>query len=419
MVIYTHIAYGSGQKKPAPKAATTQPAAARKVLSGAEIFAKYSSHVFTIIAGDKQGTAFLSDLDNVVTCAHTIDAEADAKIRTAKGKTIPLTWLQGLDEVADVAVFRLTIDEQIDADLLTKNLPVAWGMDDLPKVGDPVYVIGCPLGLEQTFTQGVVSGYRTVKEITYMQLSAPISKGSSGSPVIDKYGTVVAMVTGSIEEGQQLNFAVTAGHLRQFGIPYYKVLRGKKATSGSSDSDAKVTAAPSGDSADDLLLRQLKAKRRPALASCRDLNIVVEELPSEASGKFTKKDVASWIEEDLAQYAPGLTIVSSELQGRRFLSSRTKTGHEYLNALDDLCRHLYMGIGYIVLESLGVTVYTVQLRFRRHTLSSVTTEIADVWQTTQYGFFGSAHSASHRLREAVQTAVKEFAQEWAKANKLD
>lgn len=69
-------------------------------------------------------------------------------------------------------------------------------------------VIGNPEGLEQTLSNGLISGIRDVEGGRLFQISAPVSEGSSGSPVFDEQGEVIGVVVSSLERGQNLNFAV-------------------------------------------------------------------------------------------------------------------------------------------------------------------------------------------------------------------
>lgn len=77
------------------------------------------------------------------------------------------------------------------------------------EVGDNVYVVGNPRGLEGTFSQGLVSGVRNVKGNRYLQITAAISEGSSGGPILNESGQVVGIAVASVREGQNLNFAVS------------------------------------------------------------------------------------------------------------------------------------------------------------------------------------------------------------------
>jgi len=73
--------------------------------------------------------------------------------------------------------------------------------------------MGNPKGLEGTFSVGNVRAIREIKGQQMVQITAPISPGSSGGPVVDAYGRAVGISTAQLEQGQNLNFAVPASHL--------------------------------------------------------------------------------------------------------------------------------------------------------------------------------------------------------------
>lgn len=78
-------------------------------------------------------------------------------------------------------------------------------------LGDEIYVGGSPNGLENTFTKGIISGIRN--DQGFIQIDAAISPGSSGGPVVNSAGDVVAIATASLSSGQNLNFAVAGSYL--------------------------------------------------------------------------------------------------------------------------------------------------------------------------------------------------------------
>jgi hypothetical protein len=80
-------------------------------------------------------------------------------------------------------------------------------------VGDEVYVVGNPQGLEGTFSQGIVSSVRQVGPDSLLQITAPISPGSSGGPVLSAQGKVIGVAVATFRGGQNLNFAVPASYL--------------------------------------------------------------------------------------------------------------------------------------------------------------------------------------------------------------
>jgi S1-C subfamily serine protease len=154
------------------------------------------------------GSGFVVASGQVVTNAHVIAGASRLLVRPiGVSQTHAVSSLLQVDEGADLALL------QVD-DLASPVLPLASG--DAPSVGDTVYAVGSPLGLDGTFSQGIVSGYRTVGDLSLMQLTAPISPGSSGGPVLDATGRVIGVAIGTFAEGQNLNFAVPITSLSAF-----------------------------------------------------------------------------------------------------------------------------------------------------------------------------------------------------------
>jgi tetratricopeptide (TPR) repeat protein len=89
------------------------------------------------------------------------------------------------------------------------NAPaVVTGTTNHLKVGARVYAIGAPKGLELTLSEGIISSLRPVEGGQYLQITAPISPGSSGGGLFDEEGRLIGLPTFYLSEGQQLNFAV-------------------------------------------------------------------------------------------------------------------------------------------------------------------------------------------------------------------
>jgi len=82
------------------------------------------------------------------------------------------------------------------------------------QVGEPVFAVGNPRGLEGTFSQGIVSSIRGTGSERLLQITAPISPGSSGGPVLNDKGEVVGVSVATFRGGQNLNFAIPAAYLR-------------------------------------------------------------------------------------------------------------------------------------------------------------------------------------------------------------
>jgi tetratricopeptide (TPR) repeat protein len=86
--------------------------------------------------------------------------------------------------------------------------PVTFGTANKLKVGQRVYAIGAPKGLELTLSEGLISSLRPYEGAQYIQTSAAISPGSSGGGLFDDQGRLVGITTFQIIEGQNLNFAL-------------------------------------------------------------------------------------------------------------------------------------------------------------------------------------------------------------------
>jgi hypothetical protein len=109
----------------------------------------------------------------------------------------------GIDKVRDLAL--LNVEATAPTLRLADSGPA--------EVGDNVYAVGNPEGLEGTFSQGLISGIRHLGSDSILQITAPISPGSSGGPVLNSNGQVVGIAVSTWTEGQNLNFAVPVAYL--------------------------------------------------------------------------------------------------------------------------------------------------------------------------------------------------------------
>ena len=152
------------------------------------------------------GSGFFVKEDVVATNLHVIEGAASgyAKIVGKKPKY-------------DIAGF-VAIDQQRDLVLLkvqgVKAPTLVLADSNDVAVGDEVYAIGNPQGLEGTFSKGIVSSVRKVKKDSLLQITAPISPGSSGGPVLNTKGRVVGVSVATFKSGQNLNFAIPVSYLR-------------------------------------------------------------------------------------------------------------------------------------------------------------------------------------------------------------
>lgn len=116
----------------------------------------------------------------------------------------------GEDENADIAILRVQSTHRPPR--APRALPLQ--SPTLPEIGTRVYALGSPIGLSNTFSEGIISGVReTGEHDRWIQITTPIGPGSSGGPVLTAQGTVLGVATSSIVAGQNLNFAVPSSEV--------------------------------------------------------------------------------------------------------------------------------------------------------------------------------------------------------------
>jgi hypothetical protein len=151
------------------------------------------------------GSGFLVRASDVATNLHVVKGASIVLVRFV-GENVDheVKGVVAVDFENDLVILRL--------DDPGKGWPLTLGNSNDTRIGDDVYVAGSPIGLEGTFSRGIVSGRRGNE---YIQVTAPISEGSSGGPVVNNQGDVIGVATAQMSEGQNLNFAVPANHLVQ------------------------------------------------------------------------------------------------------------------------------------------------------------------------------------------------------------
>jgi len=149
-----------------------------------------------------QGTGFFVDKKGgLITNYHVLHEADRSEIKTLDGQGYSIKGIIAEDEEGDL--IRVSVDIPEDK---VWPLPISPG---LPEVGEKIIVIGTPLGLNETVSDGIVSAIREIAGFgKIMQMTAPISPGSSGSPVLNMKGEVVGVATFLLLAGQNLNFAV-------------------------------------------------------------------------------------------------------------------------------------------------------------------------------------------------------------------
>lgn len=186
--------------------------------------------VITIITYDAKGKIkgqgsgfFISPAGEFLTNYHVLAGAARAEARTREGRCYPVSKVKAQDRAGDLVVAAIDTGLRNFASLEISGL--------LPQVGERVVVVGSPFGLEETLSDGIVSAVRRIPDIgTILQITAPISPGSSGSPVVNMKGKVIGIATFIFKRGQNLNFAVPGSRAlalqhRAARAPEYQGLR--------------------------------------------------------------------------------------------------------------------------------------------------------------------------------------------------
>ena len=148
----------------------------------------------------KLGTGFF--IDSTGTCVsnyHVIDGASEIKVTTIDSLVYKVKEIVKSSDFYDLVIFKLIIEKKTNFLTVNKKLPVK---------GENIITIGNPQGLDWSVSDGIISSIRTLRFGNILQITAPISEGNSGSPVLNRNGEVIGIATFMIKEGQNLNFAL-------------------------------------------------------------------------------------------------------------------------------------------------------------------------------------------------------------------
>ena len=174
-----------------------------------DIIAETKQATFTVYTYDEYGSPsgsgsgfFIDENGTAITNFHVLDGSTKAVIKTEDGVEYEIDQVVASDEKWDIAKFTIKNKTRKDFQYLTFT-------DKVVEQGDKVYNISAPLGLEHTVSEGIVSSLRSDSHGKVIQITAPISPGSSGSAILDEQGKVMAVATFQKRGGQNLNFGVS------------------------------------------------------------------------------------------------------------------------------------------------------------------------------------------------------------------
>jgi serine protease Do len=183
------------------------------VLSAAEVFRRVADAVVEVEVPDASGAGvLLSRAGLIATSQHLVETWSTARVRfrdrsTSRARVMrsyrdtDLAFLQ-LDPSAATAASARVLTPLISDGILPAHTPV---------VGETVYAIGHPLGLDYTLTRGIVSAVdRRIDGHRYLQIDAAINPGNSGGPLYDEQARLIGLIACTRAEAEGLNFAVPA-----------------------------------------------------------------------------------------------------------------------------------------------------------------------------------------------------------------
>ena len=178
-------------------------------LSPSELFKLVSPSVYVVEALDESGavaslgSAVAIGPDRVVTNKHVVIE--GQKLKVIQGDKTWTAHVLQLSPRADLCLL------EVDG-LSTTILPAIRDLSNI-EIGERVYAIGAPQGLELTLSDGLLSGIREGESGPVIQTSAPISPGSSGGGLFDSTGRLIGITTFTLRDSQGLNFAIPASEI--------------------------------------------------------------------------------------------------------------------------------------------------------------------------------------------------------------
>ena len=185
--------------------------ASKKILSLEEI----SKSTALIMSGSgkniETGSGFFIEKSLLVTNSHVIE-------NAVMADGFKMALIETQQELKDVGLV-LVEDKKNDLAIIKTikkiHKPLILGEYNEVKMGDEVFVLGSPQGLTGTLSKGIVSAKIKSDKFQLLQITGPISQGSSGSPVLSKDLKVIGVVIGLLIKGQNINFAITINYLKK------------------------------------------------------------------------------------------------------------------------------------------------------------------------------------------------------------
>jgi hypothetical protein len=198
----------------------------------------YKSNVFntvTVLTDGGIGSGFFIDSNKVVTNYHVIAGMNNVEIMLNNSdKRFPVIGYLSVDKMNDLVL--LQVDYNNNSWISIESTP--------PQPGENIFAIGSPVGLSKTITEGIVSSIRNFKDKKLLQITTPISHGSSGSPILNENSKLVGVAVGGIEEGNNIGFCIPSTlviSLIDFREQYTRSLDQLASSESKSDKESEPT----------------------------------------------------------------------------------------------------------------------------------------------------------------------------------
>lgn len=186
--------------------------AERKKLTPVELYQKCVDSLLEISVQTSEGvglgSGFFIEENKIVTNYHVIEGASKITVKDYSGKTYNVNVIYDYNIEYDMAVLGV----------VESGKPLVIN-DHEVLTGETVYTIGSPYGYTGTFSKGIISlADRKIDDVNYIQITAPLSKGNSGGPLLNEYGEVIGVNTLSQLNGQNINFAVKIYYLERLEL---------------------------------------------------------------------------------------------------------------------------------------------------------------------------------------------------------
>ncbi|HLL76677.1 MAG TPA: trypsin-like peptidase domain-containing protein [Pyrinomonadaceae bacterium] len=214
LLCLTAAAFSAAPHARAQVSPPAPPATEAAAESLPELIRRVKPAVVAVITYDAKGNTLLSGSGffvrpgQVVTNLHVVEGARRAEVKTleGKGRVYPVEGVIATDEEGDIAVLSVPVPAE--------RARAAELSQAVPEEGERIFVIGNPLRLEGSVSDGIVSAVREVPSLgRIIQITAPISHGNSGSPLFNMRGQVVGVVTIKVTNGQNINLALASARL--------------------------------------------------------------------------------------------------------------------------------------------------------------------------------------------------------------